>query len=386
MIAPFRRQDFFDRKALLIKINMKAKRMTDGIHTQYDFIPSGHARSYWTRCFSQAVPGVVIVALSALFGVWTLYIHPADNPGVGATPNATPTAALASETKGDASVYGALFDPGFASGAAPASLGQSFPLSASLEPATQSQAEFEQPEMLPPATATAELDFGAIAPLPVPRPSDLEPPAGRQPLSAQSRRIARQNANAAVAAAPSDNRNFFEKIFGGLSQPQPSRPVLAYAAPEDGVASVARAPSPAAQAPAPAPLLNLAPRVDRGTAVYDVSAHTVYMPNGTRLEAHSGLGQMMDDPRYVHERMRGATPPNVYQLSLRESLFHGVRALRLTPTAGHVYGRTGLLAHRYMLGPNGASNGCVSFRNYEEFLRAYDRGEIQRLAVVARMN
>jgi hypothetical protein len=39
-----------------------------------------------------------------------------------------------------------------------------------------------------------------------------------------------------------------------------------------------------------------------------------------------------------------------------------------------------------MLGPNGASNGCVSFRNYEEFLRAYDRGEIQRLAVVARMN
>jgi len=363
--------------------------MTDGINTPYEFISSGRGRPIWKSFFSQAVPGVVIVALSALFGVWTLYLHPADNQRVVDAPSAAPSTAAVSDTKVDANVYGALFDPGFASGAAPASLGQSFPLSASLERAPQAKDGFEQPDMLPPATTTAELDSGESAPLPVPRPDDLAPPAGRAPLPAQSRRMARQNANSAVATAPSDNRNFFEKIFGGLSQPQTSRPVLAYAAPEDGVASVARAPAPAApaaQASAPAPLLNLAPRVDRGTAVYDVSAHTVYMPNGTRLEAHSGLGQMMDDPRYVHERMRGATPPNVYQLSLREAPFHGVRALRLTPTAGHVYGRTGLLAHRYMLGPNGASNGCVSFRNYEEFLRAYDRGEIQRLAVVARMN
>ncbi|WP_244532093.1 DUF2778 domain-containing protein [Methylocapsa palsarum] len=330
---------------------------------------------------------MVIVALSALFGVWTLYLRPADDPRVVEAQIAAPTAMEASDSKGDSNVYGALFDPGFASGAAPASLGQNFPLSASLERAPTAQEGFEQAEILPPDTmATAEFDSGESAPLPIPRPDDLAPPAGRAPVLAPGRRIARQNANTAVAAAPGDNRNFFEKIFGGLSQPQPSRPVLAYAAPEDGVASVARTTAPAAQASAPAPLLNLAPRVDRGTAVYDVSAHTVYMPNGTRLEAHSGLGSMMDDPRYVHERMRGATPPNVYQLSLREAPFHGVRALRLTPTAGHVYGRTGLLAHRYMLGPNGASNGCVSFRNYDEFLKAYDRGEVQRLAVVARMN
>jgi hypothetical protein len=50
--------------------------------------------------------------------------------------------------------------------------------------------------------------------------------------------------------------------------------------------------------------------------------------------------------------------------------------LRLIPVGGgDVYGRTGLLAHTYMLGPNGDSNGCVSFRN-----------EVKRLVVVARLN
>ena len=49
--------------------------------------------------------------------------------------------------------------------------------------------------------------------------------------------------------------------------------------------------------------------------------------------------------------MRGATPPATYELKLRESLFHGVRALRLTPIDSNVYGRDGLLAHTYMLGP-----------------------------------
>ncbi len=52
----------------------------------------------------------------------------------------------------------------------------------------------------------------------------------------------------------------------------------------------------------------------------------VYMPDGTKLEAHSGLGDKLDDPRFVHVRMRGATPPHLYDLTLRESLFHGVQA------------------------------------------------------------
>jgi Protein of unknown function (DUF2778) len=125
------------------------------------------------------------------------------------------------------------------------------------------------------------------------------------------------------------------------------------------------------------------PPVDRLTAIYDISAHSVYLPDGTRLEAHSGLGDRLDDPRFVSERDRGATPPGLYDLTLRESLFHGVQALRLTPLGdGDVFGRSGLLAHPYMLGPSGDSNGCVSFKDYDAFLRAFQNGQVKRLAVV----
>ena len=122
------------------------------------------------------------------------------------------------------------------------------------------------------------------------------------------------------------------------------------------------------------------------TAVYDIAAHTVYLPNGQRLEAHSGLGDKLDDPRYVNIRMRGPTPPNVYDLTLREELFHGVRAIRLNPVDDNkMFGRDGMLAHTYMLGPNGQSNGCVSFRDYQKFLQAYLKGEVERLVVVANL-
>src|SRR5262249_8511955 len=63
---------------------------------------------------------------------------------------------------------------------------------------------------------------------------------------------------------------------------------------------------------------------DGRTAIYDITARTVYLPSGRRLEAHSGFGDLMDNPRHVHVRMQGATPPNVYNLTLRERLFHGV--------------------------------------------------------------
>jgi hypothetical protein len=84
--------------------------------------------------------------------------------------------------------------------------------------------------------------------------------------------------------------------------------------------------------------------------------------------------------------MRGATPPNVYNLALRERLFHGVRAIRLTPVdSGRMYGRDGMLAHSYMHGSNGQSNGCVAFRDYPEFLNGFLKGEIARLVVVERL-
>jgi hypothetical protein len=122
------------------------------------------------------------------------------------------------------------------------------------------------------------------------------------------------------------------------------------------------------------------------TAIYDITAQVVYLPSGERLEAHSGLGDFMDDPRYVHRKMRGATPPNTYKLTLRESLFHGVQAIRLTPVdEGNMFNRDGILAHSYMLGPSGQSNGCVSFKDYPKFLRAYLRGEIDRIVVVSRL-
>ena len=122
-------------------------------------------------------------------------------------------------------------------------------------------------------------------------------------------------------------------------------------------------------------------------AVYDIAAHTVYLPDGERLEAHSGLGDKMDDPRFVKVRMRGPTPPNVYDLTLRGEIFHGVRAIRLNPVDDDkMYGRAGMLAHTYMLGPNGQSNGCVSFRDYRKFLTAYLNGQVDRLVVVARLN
>jgi Protein of unknown function (DUF2778) len=122
------------------------------------------------------------------------------------------------------------------------------------------------------------------------------------------------------------------------------------------------------------------------TAIYDISARVVYLPNGERLEAHSGFGEHMDDPRSVSVKKRGVTPPNVYELSLRERLFHGVRAIRLNPVdPDKMFGRAGILAHSYLLGPNGQSHGCVSISDYPKFLNAFLNGEIDRLVVVERL-
>jgi hypothetical protein len=135
------------------------------------------------------------------------------------------------------------------------------------------------------------------------------------------------------------------------------------------------------------PMLGGSPPYDRQTAVYDISAKTVYLPDGTRLEAHSGLGSRLDDPRSSHLKMVGVTPPHIYELKPREALFHGVPALRLNPVGGEgkIFNRNGILAHTFMLGPNGDSNGCVSFKDYYAFLDAYRNKGIRRLAVLARI-
>ena len=119
---------------------------------------------------------------------------------------------------------------------------------------------------------------------------------------------------AAEPPTPADTRSFFDKLFGVQSS---AGPALAYAAPESSPQNLA-----------PGVKLSPAPSTaGPGTALYDISARIVYMPNGERLEAHSGLGDKIDDPRFVHVRMSGAT--------------------------------------------------------YDKFLRAYLRGEVKRLVVVA---
>jgi len=163
----------------------------------------------------------------------------------------------------------------------------------------------------------------------------------------------------------SDDRTLLQK----LSDLLPGRVTLASLAPEGGLFR---------QGP------DLASRgYDNLTAVYDISAHAVYLPNGLSLEAHSGMGGLKDDPDHVSVPNAGATPPAVYELKPRERLFHGVQALRMIPAEGSsTNGRSGLLAHSYMLGPEGDSNGCVSIRNYDRFLKAFSDGEINRLVVV----
>jgi hypothetical protein len=196
----------------------------------------------------------------------------------------------------------------------------------------------------------------AAVPLPLPRSRPVEAP---RPVEAN---LELKNT---IPGAQTENRTLLQKIADLL----PARVTLASLAPDGGLFR---------QGPDLASL-----GYDNVTAVYDISARAVYMPDGSKLEAHSGFGSLMDDPGHVNEQNVGATPPNEYDLKPRERLFHGVQALRMIPVGDNgMTGRSGLLAHSYMLGPKGDSNGCVSIKNYEKFLQAFTNGEIKRLVVV----
>jgi len=182
--------------------------------------------------------------------------------------------------------------------------------------------------------------------------------------------VAKVEAAKAELAKTETAPTLFERLFGKPAQPSS----LAYASADDQSATSQN-------------LGNIGGRFDHWTAVYDITAHKVYLPDGRMLEAHSGYGEHLDDPSSAPVKDRGVTPPDLYDLQPREALFHGVAALRLIPVDDEkVYGRSGLLAHTYMLGPNGDSNGCVSFKNYDAFLAAYNSGEIKRLAVVSNLD
>lgn len=373
-------------------------------------VPSGlvafQSRRISLNISSRTIPAAGAVAFAVLAAAWVLQPDEKDD----AQKSEDAAAAVASAASASTSRYGGLLVNLRAAArmksaaAAPETLptpyaansselrlssaGEAPTIIARLEPAAP---QFPLPPQKPDELQAQDAAPAALpdAPQPPRRPTGLAPAANLPATMPPVRSAGRQARQALALARPApveDNRSFLEKVFGGFggpSQPQQQQPPgrsLAYAAPEgqtrSGVTNIARSAA-----------LPTSQRYDRYTAIYDISAHTVYLPDGQRLEAHSGLGQRLDDPRYVHEKMHGATPPNVYELTLREALFHGVQALRLTPVGGQtVYGRAGLLAHTYMLGPNGDSNGCVSFRDYGSFLRAYQNGEVKRLAVVARLD
>jgi hypothetical protein len=236
--------------------------------------------------------------------------------------------------------------------------------------------ETPKPKVSAPATKLA-LNIPASAPKEV-EPKIADDKAAKASSGSPVRDMAQRAKAAVMSIASNDKQTMVEKLWG--KQPA-SGGFLAYASADASVTGSI------IDTRSQNPMMGGAPPYDRQTAVYDIAAQTVYLPDGTRLEAHSGLGSKMDDVRYSHVRMQGVTPPHIYELKPRETLFHGVPALRLTPLGGEekIHGRDGLLAHTYMLGPSGQSNGCVSFKDYYAFLDAYKNKGIRRLAVLAKV-
>jgi type VI secretion system (T6SS) effector TldE1-like protein len=295
----------------------------------------------------RASPSRTVAFVLAAFGVSAAVAAWAVDPGDAAlvSANAAPSRPLSS------------FEDRFLPEPAPQSLARNFSSSALnravLQAREQLARQMQSQDWRDVADEPASPPTATLVPLPRARPSDVR-------LETASRVAA-----PADNAAPGDQRTLLQKISALV----PGRFTLASLTPGDGL--FRRGPD----------LGSLG--YDSFTAVYDISAQAVYLPNGAKLEAHSGLGSRMDKVESVGERMVGATPPGTYELKPREKLFHGVRALRMNPVdSGSTFGRSGLLVHSYMLGPNGDSNGCVSIQNYERFLKAYDAGEVTRLVVV----
>ena len=265
----------------------------------------------------------------------------------------------------------------------------------SVEPKPQTEATklaSASPAVEAPKPADTQKLASVAAPVEAPKPKQNAPaatkvaaltpatdPAEAKPAKGPAATVKdmTQRAKAAVMSIASGGKpSMVEKLWG---KEHSHGSLLSYASADvSATGSIAREQN---------PMLGGSPPYDRSTAVYDIAARKVYLPDGTVLEAHSGLGGKIDDVRYAHVRMHGVTPPHIYELTPREALFHGVPALRLTPIGGEdkIFGRTGLLAHTYMLGPNGDSNGCVSFKDYYAFLDAYRNRGIKRLAVLAKV-
>ncbi len=308
----------------------------------------------------QAVCRISVLTAAAFIGASFLTALFASPPLELASPPLERPAVVQAPLPSDSETYWALLDSRFEFYFSPTTFAESISSGWDdhLVPAAWQQfASLEEPNIAPPPESSR---------------APQRPESGQHPLH-------RMTKHAALSVSPQANENLsddttttVEGFFTRLLRKTSAALTLAYAAPDQG------------------PLNDggkIVYHYDQWTAVYDISAHTVYMPDGTKLEAHSGLGTSLDDPRRVDEKNQGPTPPNVYALELREQPFHGVPALRLVPVdEKKALGRTGLLAHSYLLGPNGQSNGCVSFRDYDAFLHAYMNHQVKRLVVVASLD
>jgi hypothetical protein len=186
-------------------------------------------------------------------------------------------------------------------------------------------------------------DVEAAIPLPLPRPDSTE-----RPNVVRTAPVVIEPQLASLPPQPKSDPGIFDKLFG-----DPDRAAKAVLA------------------------------ANPNAALYDIAKRAVYLPGGEKLEAHSGYGQYMDDLESMHRKDVGVTPPNVYAVSFREKPFHGVRALRMKPVGnGNMYNRDGILAHSYLLGEAGGSNGCISVRDYDKFLQAYEEGKFNQIIVL----
>src|ERR1700730_6869276 len=79
LIAPSSATGNVGRMAPRIEMISKARRMAQGIDRGLDFIPCERGRLF-SKMFSQTIPGALALALSALFGVWILYLRSGAPP------------------------------------------------------------------------------------------------------------------------------------------------------------------------------------------------------------------------------------------------------------------------------------------------------------------
>ncbi len=134
-------------------------------------------------------------------------------------------------------------------------------------------------------------------------------------------------------------------------------------------------------------LFNDTPKAGGSVAIYDIAAAVVHMPDGTKLEAHSGIGKMADNPRHVARQDERTDAAQYLQAFDAREAFYGVDAIRMTPIGKEtMHGRDGILAHSYLIrGGRAESHGCVAFKNYDRFLKAFRQGKITHIVVVPSM-